>query len=115
MLAGCGSGLSLAWPRRAHRTSLILVPDAQNPAFSVERHPRPSSGPLAQPLLALAHRNLHRHQDAKHRVSGVLRVHLARTQGTGALPEVDGRDGALRARQAQEPVTISTSTDRGLP
>ena len=77
---------------------------AQDPAFYMELGSRTSACSLAQSLLALANRNLHWHQDAKHWLHGVLRLYVARTQGTGALSEVDRRDGTLRPHQAKESV-----------
>src|SRR5579875_781384 len=79
--------------------------DAQYPAIPVERPPRPSPGAVAQPLSALANRDLYRHQDAEHRLPGVLWISVARAQRAGALLAMDRRDGALRPCQAEKPVS----------
>src|SRR5579885_2554749 len=57
---------------------------------------------MAKSVPSLADRDLHRIQDEADRIPGVLGIHVARTQRTVALPEVDGRDGTLCPSQAEE-------------
>jgi hypothetical protein len=57
---------------------------------------------MAQPLPALAHGNLFRTEDGQDRLCGVLGIHAAGKKTAPALPEVDFRDGQLRAAEAEE-------------
>jgi len=57
--------------------------------LSVERHARPSSRALAESILTVAHRNLHRREDATDWIPGVLGVSMARAAKSVAVPEVD--------------------------
>ena len=68
----------------------------------MERDARSSINALAQPVSAVANRNLLRREDAANRLFGVLGVPLARTQESLAFLKMDGRDGALRKADAQE-------------
>ena len=70
---------------------------AKRATLHLERHPGTSPHSLAQPVLALAHRDLHRRQDDTYRLSRVLGIPLAGASPTLALPEVDGRNGSLRS------------------
>jgi hypothetical protein len=77
------------------------VAHAPNPALSLERHQRASPHAMAQSLLAVAHRDLHRRQDDADWISGILGIYLAGTRESMALLEVDWRDGTLRSTQVQ--------------
>src|SRR5277367_372148 len=68
----------------------------------VECDERPSSRPLAQPLSAMAHRNLYRRQDDANRLPGILGVRMARAPRAVEVPQLDRRDGTLRPPQAKE-------------
>lgn len=57
---------------------------------------------MAQPLSALAHGDLFRPQDGQDRVCRILGIHGARKKTTAPIPEMDGRDGQLRAAKAEE-------------
>ena len=62
----------------------------------------PSSGSLAQPLSAVAHRDVLRRKDDADRFSGILGVSLAGAHQPLALLKVDGRDGEIRSPKAEE-------------
>jgi hypothetical protein len=68
----------------------------------VEFDPGPPSRALAQPIPAVAHRNLLRRQDAANWISGILGVSLAGTRQSLEILEVDVRDAAARASSAEE-------------
>src|SRR5262249_31876132 len=79
-------------------TLAILAGDGQYHPICLEFRARPSFRSLAKSISALAHRNVYRNQDAKHRLFGILRLCVARASGARTISEVDGRDGALCAR-----------------
>jgi hypothetical protein len=59
---------------------------------------------VAQPLPALAHGNLFRPEDGQDWLCGVLGIHGAGKKTASPIPEVDGRDGQLRAAETEESV-----------
>src|SRR5215469_1351694 len=75
MASGPSLGLGLAAGMGC--LDILTVTDAQHSSLHLEFGARTSAGAVAQPLPALAYRNLHRHQDAKHRVPGVLWISMA--------------------------------------
>src|SRR5580698_8575839 len=70
--------------------------------LSLERHQGPSSGSVAQPLPAMAHRDLLRRQDDADRLPGVLGISVAGAYQPLAFSQVDRRDGPLRPPQAEK-------------
>src|SRR6476646_7844637 len=89
------------------RGCLYSIPHARTLTILLELNPRASPGPVAQPLPALAHGDLFRPEDGQDRLCGVLGIHAAGKKAAPALPEVDFRDGQLRAAEAEEPVAVS--------
>src|SRR5271156_4447214 len=70
--------------------------------LSLERHQGPSLGSVAQPLSAVAHRDILRSQDDADRLSRVLGISLAGAHQSLALSKVDRRDGPLRPPQTEK-------------
>src|ERR1700730_8853841 len=66
--------------------------DALHSAISLERNPRTSPCPVAQPVSSLASRDLLRRENAAKRLSGVLGVYLAGAHQPRAIPEMDCRN-----------------------
>jgi hypothetical protein len=83
---------------------LYSIPHARTLTIFLELNPRTSLCPMAQPLPALAHGNLFRTEDGQDRLCGVLGIHAAGKKTAPALPEVDFRDGQLRAAEAEKPL-----------
>ena len=82
--------------------------DARTSTIFLERNPRTSLCPVAQPLPALAHGNLFRPEDGQDWLCRILGVHGAGEEAASPLPEVDGRDGQLRAAEAEESIALSS-------
>ena len=72
----------------------------------MERDPRAPFGPVAQPLLTVADRNLLWGEDAADRTAGILGIHLAGAQEFVAVSQVDGGNGTPRPPQAEEFVNL---------
>src|SRR5258708_4271322 len=81
---------------------LYSIPHARTLTIPMELNSRASLCSVAQPLPALAHGNLFRPEDGQDWLCGVLGVHGAREKTTAPLPEMDRRDGQLRATQAEK-------------
>ena len=74
-------------------------------ALCLECNPWASSNTLAQPVPALADRDLYRCQDDSDRVPGVLGISLAGAPSTVAIPQVDRGNGTLRSSKNETGVT----------
>jgi hypothetical protein len=83
---------------------LYSIPHARALTIFLELNPRPSPGPVAQPLSALAHGNLFRPEDGQDRFCGVLGIHGAGKKTAAPLPEMDRGDGQLCAAEAEKPL-----------
>ncbi len=75
----------------------ILILDVADGPPTVERHARPPACALAEPLPALAHRDLLRRQDEPDRLLGILGIYVEGTLRANPVLEMDGADGWLRA------------------
>ena len=74
-------------------------------ALRLECYSRASVNSLAQPVPALADRDLYRCQDDSHRFPGVLGIPLAGAPSAVAFPEVDRGNGTLRSSKNETSVT----------
>src|SRR4029077_2541279 len=81
---------------------------ALHASISMERNPRTSPRPVAQPLPLVASRDLLRGQDAADRLSRILGVHVAGAQQSLAISEMDGRNRTLRASQGDPLIALWT-------
>src|SRR5712692_8827628 len=88
-------------------TAILGKLHALHAQISVERDSRTSPYALAQPLSALAGRDLLRCKDAADRFSGILGIRMAGAQQSLAISEMDGGDGTLRPPQAEECLEMS--------
>ena len=73
---------------------------ALHATFSLECYPRSSTGALAKPLPVVANGDLLRSQNAANTFHRILGVRVAGEKQFMAVPEVDGRDGTIRATEA---------------
>ena len=94
--------------RQVRPGCLYSIPHARTLTILLELNPWSSLCPVAQPLPALAHGNLFRPEDGQDRICGVLGIHATGKKTATALPEVDFRDGQLRAAEAEESIAFST-------
>lgn len=81
---------------------------ALHATFSLECYPRSSTGTLAKPLPVVANGDLLRSQNAANTFHRVLGVRVAGEKQFMAVPEVDGRDGTIRATAAESPIDRKT-------
>ena len=77
---------------------------ALHATFSLECYPRSPTGALAKSLPVVENGDLLRSQNAANTLPGILGVRVAGAKQFMAVPEVDGRDGTLRATAAQNPI-----------
>jgi hypothetical protein len=68
--------------------------------FSLECYPRSSAGALAKSLPVVANGDLLRSQNAANTLPRILGVRVAGEKQSMAVPEMDGRDGTIRATEA---------------
>jgi hypothetical protein len=73
---------------------------ALHTAFSLECYPRSSAGALAKSLPVVANGDLLRSENAANTLPRILGVRVAGEKQSMAVPEMDGRDGTIRATEA---------------
>jgi hypothetical protein len=74
--------------------------DALHTTFSLECYPRSSAGALAKSLPVVANGDLLRSENAANTLPRILGVRVAGEKQSMAVPEMDGRDGTIRATEA---------------
>jgi hypothetical protein len=73
---------------------------ALHTTFSLECYPRSSAGALAKSLPVVANGDLLRSENAANTLPRILGVRVAGEKQSMAVPEMDGRDGTIRATEA---------------
>src|SRR6266550_8167161 len=83
-------------PARRDQRTILGKRHALHSAILVERNSRAPPHPVAQPLSAVADRNVLWREDAADRFPGILGIRVAGTPQSLALSKMDSRNGPLR-------------------